>query len=208
MKKSSLLVLLCLVFTTNFLNAQEEETKESKLEIFVHADIGNGIIENDLEPNYNVNAENGEILLNYKFWKTLGLATGIAYSEINGNGFSSRGDFYHKRAMLKIPLLLSFDTKLGEKFRMISTFGVYSQYVVKDEYSFLLRKIDNVYEGWNFGSRLGISLIYQVYDNLGIGVHFNYQSDFSELENNNQIVNDKQKINNLNTFGLIATFGL
>ncbi len=202
--------LLILAFTINFVNAQEEdkETKESNFEIIARAGIGYGIMGNDVEPNYNLNVGTGEILINYKFWKEYSIATGIAYNELSGNGFNSEGNFFHERSMLKIPLLLGINTKLGKEFRTYFTFGVYARYITKDKYHFLSKNIDNVYDGWNFGAQVGLSFIYQLYDTLGLGVNFNFQSDFSQLKSNSQIVNDEQKIKNLNTVGLMVIFGL
>ena len=117
MKKANFILLLACFLTINLIQAQEEI--ESKFNIIAYGGIGYGIIENNNEPNYNLNSNGGDILLNYRINQKFGIATGIGLNELTGNGFNSIGNFYHDRTMLKIPLLATMDYDVSDKFRII-----------------------------------------------------------------------------------------
>lgn len=78
-----------------------------------------------------------------------------------------------------------------------------------EKYSYLNNNIENLYENWNFGLQIGIGLIFEVTDKMDLGINYQWQSDFSKFKtNNSQIFDDKQKLSNLNTLGLIVVFHL
>lgn len=165
------------------MKAQEE--KESKFNLTGYGGIGYGIVENDNEPNYNLNNSIGEFHLNYNINKKFGIATGIGLNELSGNGFNSVGNFFHERSLLKIPLLFTMGYKLSEKFGFFSNLGFYGQNIIKDEYRFLNNTQKDVYEGWNFGAQLGVGFVFEMFDNLSAGINYNVQSDFSKFRSNN-----------------------
>jgi hypothetical protein len=188
--------------TINFIQAQEE--KESKFNLIAYGGIGYGIVENDNEPNYNLNSNNGEILLNYNINQKFGIATGIALNELTGNGFNSFGNFYHERTLLKVPLLFTMGSGLSENLKLFANFGFYGQNIIKDEYRFLNNTQKDVYDGWNFGAQIGVSFLFEIFNNFSAGINYDGQSDFSTFEsNNNAGINDKQKMKNLNSIGII-----
>lgn len=205
MKKLNVILLLTALLTFTFTQAQEEsEQKESKFSIMAYGGIGYGIVDNEDEPNYNVNANNAELVFNYKFSEKVGIATGAGYTQLSGNGFNSAGNFYHERVMVKIPLLVTFDCFVADKFKFIAHLGPYAQTVFDDEYTFSNFRVDDVYEGWNFGFQLGLGFLYEASDCFSIGLNYSGQSDFTNLEtDNNQIFSDEQRFKNLNTIGLI-----
>jgi len=183
---------------------QAQEEKDSKFNIIAYGGIGYGIVENDNEPNYNLNSNNGEILLNFDSNEGIGIATGIGLNELTGNGFNSLGSFYHERTFLKIPLLVTFNSNFSDNFSVFADVGVYGQNIIKDEYRFLNNTQKDSFEGWNFGLQIGVGLIFEVSENFGLGINYSGQSDFSKFESNNSSgINDEQKMNNLNSFGLI-----
>ena len=92
MKKSNLIILFIFFLAFNFTQAQDEE-KEFKFKLIGYGTIWNGIVQNYNEPNYNLNSNSGEILLNYNFSKKFEIATGIGMNELSGNGFNSTGNF-------------------------------------------------------------------------------------------------------------------
>ncbi len=210
MKKLHLMVMVTALFAVNFMQAQENtEPKESKFSVLAFGGIGYGIMDNDNQPNYNMNSNTGDLLLNYKVHSKFGIATGVGVNQLSGNGFNAVGNFYHERILVRIPLLLTFDKPITDKFSIIGHLGPYAQNVFKDEYSFNTTKIEDVYDGWNFGFQLGLGFVYQIEPHFGVGINYTGQSDFSKLETrNNFVFSDEQKLKNLSTFGLILVFNL
>lgn len=204
------LLFICFLTFINQIQAQEKkEEKVSKFNIIAYGGIGYAIVKNDNEPNYNLNSNSGDILLNYKINQKFGVATGIGIAELSGNGFNSLGNFYHERTTLKIPLLATLDYKISEKIKMIGNFGFYTQNITTDEYRFLNVSQKDVYEGWNFGSQLGLGFVFKLFDNFSAGVNYSGQSDFSKFKStNNSGINDKQKLKNLNSIGVVLMVDL
>ena len=208
MKKSNYILLFIFFLTFNLIKAQDEK-KESKFNIIGYGGIGYGIVENDNEPNYNLNSNSGEILLNYRINQKFGIATGIGLNELTGNGFNSVGNFYHERTLIKIPLLATMNYNVSDKFRVIANFGLFGQNIVKDEYQFLNNSQKDIYDGWNFGAQLGLGFVFEMFDNFSAGINYDGQSDFSKFETiNSQVINDKQKMKNLNSIGVILLIEL
>ncbi len=204
------LLFICFLTFINQIQAQEKkEEKVSKFNIIAYGGIGYAIVKNDNEPNYNLNSNSGDILLNYRINQKFGVATGIGIAELSGNGFNSLGNFYHERTTLKIPLLATLDYKISEKIKMIGNFGFYTQNITTDEYRFLNVSQKDVYEGWNFGSQLGLGFVFKLFDNFSAGVNYSGQSDFSKFKStNNSGINDKQKLKNLNSIGVVLMIDL
>lgn len=204
------LLFICFLAFINQIQAQEKkEEKVSKFNIIAYGGIGYAIVKNDNEPNYNLNSNSGDILLNYRINQKFGVATGIGIAELSGNGFNSLGNFYHERTTLKIPLLATLDYKISEKIKMIGNFGFYTQNITTDEYRFLNVSQKDVYEGWNFGSQLGLGFVFKLFDNFSAGVNYSGQSDFSKFKStNNSGINDKQKLKNLNSIGVVLMVDL
>ncbi|MFC5195368.1 outer membrane beta-barrel protein [Bizionia hallyeonensis] len=210
MKKLNVMMFALSLLATIGMQAQEQiETKDSKFNILASGGIGYGIMDNDNAPNYNMNSNTGDLLLNYRVHSKFGIATGVGFNQLSGNGFNAIGNFYHERYLIRIPLLLTFDKQVADKFSIIGHLGPYAQNVFKDEYSFNAAKIEDVYDGWNFGFQLGLGFVYQIEPHFGIGINYTGQSDFTKLETRNSAVfNDEQKLKNLNTFGLVLQFNL
>ena len=204
------LLFICFLTFINQIQAQEKkEEKVSKFNIIAYGGIGYAIVKNNNEPNYNLNSNSGDILLNYRINQNFGVATGIGIAELSGNGFNSLGNFYHERTTLKIPLLATLDYKISEKIKMIGNFGFYTQNITTDEYRFLNVSQKDVYEGWNFGSQLGLGFVFKLFDNFSAGVNYSGQSDFSKFKStNNSGINDKQKLKNLNSIGVVLMVDL
>ncbi|WP_048331354.1 outer membrane beta-barrel protein [Bizionia psychrotolerans] len=210
MKKLNVMVMIAALFAVNLMQAQEAtEPKESKFSVLAFGGIGYGIMDNDNQPNYNMNSNTGDLLLNYKVHSKFGIATGVGINQLSGNGFNAVGNFYHERIMVRIPLLLTFDKPITDKFSIVGHLGPYAQTIFKDEYSFNTAKIEDVYDGWNFGFQLGLGFVYQIEPHFGVGINYTGQSDFTNLETrNNFVFSDEQKLKNVNTFGLILLFNL
>jgi len=186
---------------------QSQENDYSKFRVLMLSGIGNSIVENDNEVNYVLNTNNAEILLNYKFSKSYGVASGVGINELRGNGFNSLGNFFHERNQLKIPVVLTGDYDVLDKMKVVFTLGVYAQTILKDEFSFVDFKAKNVYEGWNFGTQISFGFLFEVFENFSIGLNYLGQSDFSKLETKeNAPFSEKQKIVNLNAVGLTLLF--
>ena len=187
---------------------QSQEEKESKFNIITYAGIGYSIVQNDNQPNYNLNSNGGDFLLNYRINKKFGIATGIGLNELSGNGFNSNGNFYHERTLIKIPLIATMDYNVYDKFSVIANFGFYAQNIAKDEYQFLNSTQKNIFKGWNFGTQIGLGFVFEVFDNFNFGINYIGQIDLSKFKTtNNQTINDEQ-LTNLNTVGIIVVIDL
>lgn len=194
---------LCIFFFA--LNpAQAQEENPSKWYITGYGGIGYGNVVNDIEPNYDLNGSMGELLLNYRLNKKLGLATGIGYSILTGNGFNSIGNFYHERSTLKIPVLLSLQTELTEYLSVVGNFGFYGQVITRDKYQFLNSTQQDNFEGWNGGMQISFGFALKVTEQLSAGISFSGQSDLNTFEpDTDGAINDLQKIRNLSSVGLL-----
>jgi len=207
MRYTNYLLLATVLFTFNRSIAQDD--KESNFTLIGTGGIGYGIVENDDQPNYNLNSNSGDILLNYNFNKKFGIATGLGVSELTGNGFNAIGNFYHERTFLKVPLLFTINSNVSESFKVFANIGLYGQTIIKDEYRFLNNTQKDIYEGWNVGAQFGLGFLYNMFDNWSAGLTFNGQSDFSKFESNSASgIDDKQKMKNLNSFGIIFMIDL
>ena len=131
MIKTNYILVFLFCLNLNFIQAQDE--KDSKFHIVSYGGIGYGILDNDNQPNYNMNSNSGDILLNYDLNNKFGIATGIGLNELSGNGFNTIGNFYHERTLLKVPLLLTLNSYLSEKLSVFANFGLFGQAIIKDE---------------------------------------------------------------------------
>ena len=203
MKKTNLLILI-IIFSYNNIFAQENS--KSKFNIIAYGGIGYGNIQNDSEPNYDLNSDYGDLLLNFNISEKLGIAAGIGINKLTGNGFNSLGEFYQERNLLKIPLLLTLNEKINSQIEIIGNLGFYTQNIVKDQYRFLSSTTENIYEGWNYGGQLGIGFLFSFNEKVKFGMAFNGQTDFSKFKS--QIINDNQKMKNLTTIGLMLSYNI
>ncbi|MFD2552022.1 hypothetical protein ACFSQP_09365 [Bizionia sediminis] len=204
--KSILVVLLLFVFFTG--QGQETE-KASKFNIIGYGGIGFAMVENNNEPNYNLNSNSGDILLNYKLNEKIGFATGIGINELSGNGFNTLGNFYHERSYLKIPALVTMSSEVLNNFNVVVSIGLYGQTIIKDSYRYLNETEKNLYSGWNLGAQFGVGFLFNMLPNFQVGMHYNGLSDFSKISTeSNQAITDKQKLKNVNTVGIIFSISL
>ncbi|MEM6516897.1 MAG: outer membrane beta-barrel protein, partial [Bacteroidota bacterium] len=192
--------------------------KNSKFSLVPYAGIGFAKIENENEPNYNLNVNQGTLLINYAFSDAdeFGLATGIGFTELSGNAFNADGSFYHERNQLRIPLLLTINYPISDSFQVFTNFGAYAQTILKDEYQFATGILEDVYEGWNFGMQFSIGLLFDFTENWSLGLQVDAQSDLSKFDANRNVtsvVNNtstpgEQKIEGLSAIGIIARLRL
>lgn len=206
MKKLSLYsLLICLSLYSNSSSGQEDtDSSYSKFSLIGHGTIGFAKVDNDNQANYNLDANSGELLLNYKFNEKYGIFTGAGFTELSGSGFNDESIFYHERKVFRIPLGLSVSYNLSDKLKTFMGIGVYGQTIVSDEYRYVDRTVEDLYEGWSFGGQFTIGVTHQIDDCLSLGLVYSGQSDFTKVEStNNASFNDEQKITDLNTLGLI-----
>lgn len=61
-------------------------------------------------------------------------------------------------------------------------------------------------EFWN---SVKIWFVFKMFDNFSAGINYSGQSDFSKFKTNNNLgINDKQKLKNLNSIGIILMIDL
>tara|TARA_R110000850_G_scaffold80862_1_gene173467 strand:+ start:6439 stop:7065 length:627 start_codon:yes stop_codon:yes gene_type:complete len=200
------MLLLC-VLIVGYGNAQERE--ESKFNLLAYGGIGYGIVEHENQPNYNLNSNSADVHLNYDISKHIGMASGIGLNELSGNGFNAAGSFYHERTLLKVPVVATMEYPISGFFSFVANLGIYTQHILRDEYRFLATTEEDVYDGWNFGAQMGFGFMFKAFENMRVGIHYNGQSDFTAFKTTtNQPFEDEQKMKNLNTFGIVVSFGL
>lgn len=201
MKKSYTFLILVFFFGLYFSQAQEDEYRNFRL--LMQSGIGSGIATHDNEVSYALNTSSAELLVNYKFSKYFGVASGVGFNELRGNAFNSLGNFFHERSQLKIPVLFTADYYVSDKIKILVTLGAYAQTILRDELSFVDFKAKNVYEGWNFGSQFSIGFLFEISENYSVGLNYLGHSDVSKFKTQeNAPFSDKQKIINMNSVGL------
>ena len=216
MKKIHFTLLVVFLCSVSLVNAQNDQDylnstldDEPRVSLLIYGGVGYAVMDNDNQPNYNLDASTADFLLHYRIGKRYGIATGIGIDQLTGNGFNSLGNFYHERSTLRIPLLLSGNYNLSPKVRLVANIGFYAKTVIRDEYSFVGGNIEDVYEGWNFGLQSGIGLAYNFNQRTSLGIMFNTQGDFNRLDSNSGSgITDEQKTTSINTVGLLFTIGL
>ena len=212
-------LLFTFLFSFHFLTAQDQKDKtyndyqlsDSKFSIIGYGGVGYAVVDNDNQPNYNLDASTFDILLNYRIGKRYGIATGIGFNQLTGTGFNNAGqNFYHERGTLKIPLLLSGNYNIAPKVRLVANIGFYAQTIIKDDFSFAGNTtVGDIYEGWNFGLQSGIGMSYNFNEKFSLGLMFNTQGDFNRFDTASDVnLNNNQKIKSINTAGLLFTFNL
>lgn len=209
MKRLQQKLTVLLLFSLLISFGQEPEDKTSRFNIAIQTGIGFGKVENDNQANYNLNANVGEIQLNYNISNNYGIATGLGYSQLSGNAFNSNGNFYHERDALKIPLLLTSNYEILDKIKFPLSIGFYAQTILKDEYTYQTTKLEDVYSGWNFGFQASIGIAFELKSNIDLGLNISTQSDFTKFNTEQSApFNDEQLISSLNTIGLFINWHL
>lgn len=98
---------------------------------------------------------------------------------------------------------------LSEKVNFLVNIGFYGQTIIKDEYQFLNNTQSNIYDGWNFGVESSIAILFDFSKRMSFGINFSGQLDLSKFSTkNNQVINDKQRIENQNLIGMLSIFEL
>ena len=213
MKSIFTIALTFALLNTSFLIAQDtlsvntEDT--SKFNLYLTTGIGYGKVENEEQPNYDLNANIGEIILNYNFAKDIGVGLGIGYVQLSGNGFNQNGNFYHERDLLKIPLVLTTKSKLSDKVNFYAHIGGFGQVILNEEYRYLNTTEEDVYKGWSFGIQGYLGFTYKMSKMMDIGINISTQSDLGKSETESAAsLKDEQKVTTLNTIGLAFMFRL
>lgn len=211
MKRMKLILGITFLFICSLIQAQE--VNSSKFNISGFSGIGYATIENNKEPNYNLNCHQAEFLLNYKFDQTIGIATGFGYAEFTGNGFNSGGNFYQQRTTFKIPILVTVTYNFSDIYKIIGNLGIYAQGIIEDEYRFQNKTTILTFNGgaWNFGLQTDLILPVSVSDNFSLGINIKNQTDFNKVGlpiPADKPIYDYQKVHNLNSIGLIALLEL
>lgn len=208
MKRRNYLILLLILLASLYVTGQTDKNY-SKFEIIAGGGIGYTNVRTERQPRYNLSANTVEIVLNYKFSKNIGIATGVGRAELSGNGFNETGEFYQERSLIKIPLLLTATRDVSEKLFVLGNFGLYAQTISRDRLGYKDFGESDVYGGWNFGFQLGLGFGYNLDEKLGAGIILSAQSDLSKLETNpDKSFTDEQKHRNLTTIGVFLKYKL
>ena len=195
-------ITLCL--SQNIESSANDGNTRSSFRFLIQGGIGYGNIENESAPNYNLNLDYFEALINYRFSKQYGVATGVGINEFSGNGFNLNGNFYHEREELRIPLLATADYNVNEKIKAIVGLGFYGKTNLTDDYRFLNDLQKDVYEDWNFGFQGNFSVLFMLTPNYSFGLNFNTQNDFTDAKANpEQLISGEQRMKNVSALGIL-----
>lgn len=206
MKKFYRFLLLLSLLASNMIHAQ---VKHYDFNILAYGGIGFGVIGNENQPNYSLNSNHTNLLLKYRITYKLGIATGVGLNQLSGDGFNSLGNFHHERILIKIPLAAVLDYPISDNFSVVPKMGLFTQYIVKDEHRFLSGTQKSIFGGWNIGAQIGVGLLFNISSNLSVGFNYNIQFDISEFKSNHILyIDEKQKLNKLNTMGIVLVIEL
>lgn len=204
---SSLLLGFCFFVCTSQSNQTlvQKNKDYSSLRFLIQGGFGFGKVKNETEPNYNMNLEYFEALVNYKFSSQYGVAIGIGINEFSGNGYNSNGNFYHEREDFRIPLLFTADYEFSDKIKAVVGLGFYGKTVRSDEYRFLDTLESDIYEDWSFGFQGNFGIIFQFKSYMAFGINLNTQSDFTDIDaQTGKVISGEQRIESINALGVIA----
>ncbi|KAB8155182.1 outer membrane beta-barrel protein [Kordia sp. TARA_039_SRF] len=226
MKHFNVVLVFAFILSFTLVNAQNDaETHEnkktvydynqdttSKFSLITFGGVGYAIMDNENQPDYNLDASTADILLHYTIGNRWGIATGLGFNRLSGSGFDNTGNnFYHTRGTLKIPVLLSGNYNLSQRVRLVANIGLYAQTIIKDEFEFAGgTSVGEVYEGWGFGLQSGIGLSYNIDSKISLGIMINTQGDFNRGYDADTTVGPpvSQRIKSINTVGLLFNWNL
>jgi len=208
-KKTLSLFIIIITYINSFAQEKVNPPHKFGIDFVVNGGIGYAEIENDNEPNYNLNVNTTQLLIDLKIWKDYGIATGARYNKLTGNGYNSKGHFYQTKTLIQIPILLSLRKEIAKNIHFKAYIGPYMQTAAEDSFRYLNSIDEDVYSKWTVGMDLGIGISYKISEILNFGFYISGQQDFNKIESDNTaLIRDKQKIKTLNTFGIIAHFEL
>lgn len=201
------IVLAILAIAISTCALAQEKTDYHKFNIFFSGGLGFGKVKCKDEPNYNLNTNNAQLLLNYKFSRIYGIATGISYAKMSGNGFNSMGSFHNERSSVKIPLLFTLGAVFNSKYSLDFHFGPYAQSAKTDEFTYIDFRQKDVYTNWNYGMHIGLHFMYRIDEHISFGVHYLGMSDLTTIEASGGLANpDKQLTEKQNSVGFSTQF--
>jgi len=179
MMKKALICLIFLHLISN-ISLQAQEKEGLKISAMGFYGLGFGIIENTNAPNYDFRATNLDVIIDFDFGKILGFATGIGFSDLAGDGFNSSGNFFHKRSILKIPLLMSLTYPITKEFDFYANGGFFYEHIMDDEWQYVSNTEKDLYEGSSIGAEIGAGLLIKLPNKLDwsgsrLGVVFGVQ---------------------------------
>lgn len=182
MKK--LVYALFLVLLTGAVYGQSTQNYK-KFNLYVLAQAGAGRLVNENAVNYNLMGSKTDLYLNYNFSKMHGVATGISYSELGGNGNAAKGYFFHDRDVLGIPLLY-VHTQEYQRIKIVMGIGAQANKVVFDEYAFSNETAKNLFREWTLGGITNISFMYKISERAAIGVTYSIDGDYTKMKSANE----------------------
>lgn len=166
MKKT--LICFILLYSISVISLQAQEKKDLKISAMVFYGLGFGISENSNAPNYNFRTTNFDVLVNFDFGKIIGLATGIGFNKLSGNGFNPVGNFYHKRSIMRIPLLMSLTYPITEDFDFYANGGFFYERIMDDEFQFISTTEKDIYTGSGLGAQIQAGLMFKLPNELDL----------------------------------------
>jgi hypothetical protein len=201
---------LCLDLSAQEIRSIESDSTSFRpVRLSLTSGIGFSRVENEFDPNYDLNVGFVDFILNYRFNETLGISTGLSVHSMTGNGFNQMGNFSKSRSDFKIPLLLSTNYTVTDKINVVLDLGVYARSIISDEERYLNFTLEDVYSGWGFGFQTTFSFLFDVSDLLSVGINYNSLIDFNEFETNNvNITNQKQSLGAFNALGVVVMYSL
>lgn len=178
-------LLLCILLCSSIFVYSQNIKQNNKFDIAVFQTFGFGRIDNEFAPNYNLNSRATELLFNYRLVKNQGVAIGIGYSDLGGNGFNTKGNFFHEREILTIPLMYTL-TKSRNNFKFFLGIGVEGMKIMNDKYKYLNEVKKKQFGDWGVGAKTLIGFFYGIDENISVGVVYNGNADLTKLRSNDE----------------------
>ena len=167
MKKIMCLLVFACSLSFNSIQAQEKEG--FRFDAMIMYGLGFGVADNSNETDYNFRTQEFNAVFNFDFGKLFGFGTGLGLSRLSGNGFNSSGDFFHRRTLLRIPVLLTMIHPVTEHFEFYANGGFFWEHISNDEFQYLNTTIEDLYEGSSIGAQFQIGLFINLPDHLDWG---------------------------------------
>lgn len=187
MKKQIILGLV--IMLSFYAKAQTtQETEKSRLALIISSKLGFAKLKQTDFATIHGNINTAEGLVSLKMGKKWELATGLNYSEFNGNVTISGNTASIKNSYLQIPLKalgdFSIFNKEGSDSRIFLTIGggIYANTLLKSELETVSGDSKTKNLGWNFGLSTQIGAKFVLSDVMDLGIGLNSQSDFSKMK--------------------------
>lgn len=205
MNRKIITITFFVFLTFTYAHAQNNE-KMKKINFLLSIGTASGNIVNDYETGYNLLGENTKLQIGYSFSQHDAIAIGVGYSELTGNGFNAKGNFYQERNILSIPLLYTRSVYY-QQFNIEIGVGLQANKLITDKYHYINETKNNQFSGWNLATKSYIAFLYRITDNAKVGVFYDLSTDLTKYSSTDETYfKGKQRMTLFKSVGLSMGF--